>query len=392
MAEFRINNISFYSSQQLLDLSNVRKGNNITYYSTSYRPYLEQILAEYEKLVDEGSEYDIDDLRNKVRWPSGNSRSNYTTVQDCRRNVFAEKRCIDSNSKPLELSKELKERISKVAERSFEINDKLSALRENIRDKDIESFNLKVREVPKKFLGFDNLLWESLLFTAIESGGGEFVDSLLQHMRPKDYLAPEPGNRGLSAFQVACLKGNKKAVEVLYAKEPKFLSLSPEKYSTSLYMAVASGNAEVVEFLLERLSKEKVDVPNTQGNTALIEAIFRGNLEVLGCFLKFDASYKKDVLEEAQKGVSKKYGPELADILEEFQIDEGLLSVLIDDPHFCYMPCKDTIQYDFDKICGEIRSKLKESGLDTGVCNWFSAQQKGNKMQKIIDFVNSYSS
>ena len=112
---------------------------------------------------------------------------------------------------------------------------------------------------PKNFLGFGNECAQTALHLAVESGKGEFVNSLLQYMRPEDYLTLESIDKAYSAFHLACVKGNKEVVELLYAKEPIFLSQLTGCKDTSLHLAVSSGSAETVEFLLEKLSLEQVN-------------------------------------------------------------------------------------------------------------------------------------
>ena len=401
MADFRIHDVHFSSAQKLLDFSSFQEGKKITNYSTKYQPYLEQILSEYEKLIDPDSDYDTEDLREKVRWPSHSANSNTKDMQGCLVNLFAAKQYLqpaylnhpfsshwrDKKEKPLAVSEELKQRICIAADRSAEINQKIGILWKSIQDKDSASFDLNMRIEPKKFLGFENELGQTALHLAVESGESEFVNSLLDYMRPKDLSILESNNRCYSAFHLACVKGNKEMAELLYVTQPSLLSqLTGWKY-TSLHLAVSSGSVEIVELLLEKLSPEQVNTPNRFKTTPLQQAIVSGNVEILKCFLKFDANFKKEILEQAQKQMPEKYGPDLSHVLEKFELKEEQLAFL---KRTSFLSCVDfDAESEYAEVCAYVRGQLEGN---RSIYDWYNDQKQNQKMQKVIDAVSSYTS
>ena len=112
-----------------------------------------------------------------------------------------------------------------------------------------------------------------------------------------------------------------------------------------------------------------------------------GNTEVLECFLKFDSNFKKQILKEAQKQLPEKYGPNLTDVLEKFQLKEEELGFLLASAFLSWVD--EDAESECTRICDYIRSQLNDS---VSTCNWYKDQKGNQDMQKVIDFVNSYSS
>ena len=87
-------------------------------------------------------------------------------------------------------------------------------------------------------------------------------------------------------FYKALQKGNWNAAEDFLNRHPNAISAKiTVRDKTALHVAVEAGHVDIVEELVERMSNEDLEIKNTHGFTALVQATYCGNYRMAECML-----------------------------------------------------------------------------------------------------------
>ena len=117
------------------------------------------------------------------------------------------------------------------------------------------------------------------LHIAASIGNDKVIKLFLENDTSPAYVK---NKQGLSAFDIAAMKGNANAMKVLITMCPDIYELLDNKSRTALHVAAENGESEAVKFFLDRRDlKGLIHVQDQEGNTPMHLAAIKGHHKVL---------------------------------------------------------------------------------------------------------------